>query len=46
MVYLIIYLLIGVLTAINHIGRGRVGSKGLLSTFITVTLIWPIVLFV
>ena len=37
-----IYLLVGAVKAINHLNSGRVGTEGPLVTFITVTLLWPI----
>lgn len=40
---MIIYFVIGLYKAINHIGSGRVGTKGPLITFITVTLLWPVI---
>jgi hypothetical protein len=38
-----IYLLVGVFKALGHLGSGKVGLQGPLVTFITVTLLWPIV---
>jgi hypothetical protein len=37
-----IYLLIGVFKALGHLGSGKVGLQGPLVTFITVTLLWPV----
>ena len=41
----VIYLAIGVFKAISHLSSGKVGSKGVLATIISVTLFWPILLF-
>ena len=38
------YILVGVIRAIFHISSGRVGTKGPISTFIFVTLLWPMLL--
>jgi hypothetical protein len=39
---LVIYLVIGVLKALNHLGSGRQGAAGPLVTFIAMTLLWPV----
>ena len=44
--FAIIYLLIGMLIAITHLGKGKVGEKGPLTTFFSVTLLWPLVLWI
>lgn len=38
-----IYLVIGAIKAISHINSGRVGTEGVLVTFLFVTVAWPIV---
>jgi hypothetical protein len=40
-----IYLAIGVIKAISHLSSGKVGANGVLATLVSVTLIWPILLF-
>ncbi len=40
-----VYLAIGVIRAISHLSSGKVGVRGVLATFVTVTLIWPILFF-
>ena len=36
-----IYLPIGLIKAINHVGSGRMGTSGPLVTLLTVTFLWP-----
>jgi hypothetical protein len=36
-----IYLVIGLIKAINHVGSGRMGTSGPLVALITVTFLWP-----
>ena len=43
--FVIIYLVIGVIRAITHLSSGKVGSAGVLNTFVSVTLAWPILFF-
>jgi hypothetical protein len=40
---IIIYLVIGVMKALNHLGTGRCGASGPLPTFIVVALLWPFI---
>ncbi len=42
---ILIYLGFGVIRAISHISSGKVGSYGVLHTFIFVTVLWPALLF-
>jgi hypothetical protein len=40
-----VYLAIGVIKAFSHLSSGKVGAKGVLVTIVSVTLIWPLLLF-
>ena len=43
MIYLIIYLSIGVLIALKKAGQGKVGESGLLATIFAHAIFWPVV---
>ena len=43
LIALIVYLIIGVSKASNHIASGKVGSEGKLMTFLFIMIAWPLV---
>lgn len=40
---LVIYVAIGAMKALNHLGTGRCGAKGPGATFVAITLFWPLI---